>query len=109
MCTCCNLPLGVGVDLGMNVFKAQPFREQKNTFMIFYTLHFFNSCEEGIYAFRHHSSVVNDQSARLADALQTDLKKYYIPTAIICFGKILVGEVKPSQPQLSPSKTYRIK
>ena len=63
----------------------------------------------GIYAFRHHSSVDNDRSARLADAVQIDLKRAYIPTAIICFGKILVGEVKPSQPQLSPSKTSRIK
>ena len=63
----------------------------------------------GIYALRHHSSVDNDRSARLADALQIDSKKIYIPTALICFGKILVGEVKPTQPQLSPSKTSRIK
>ena len=58
-----------------------------------------------IYAFRHHSSVDNDRSARLTGTLQIDLKKIYIPTAIICFGKMLVGEVKPSQLQLSPSKT----
>ena len=62
-----------------------------------------------MYACRHHSLVDNDRSARLADALHIDLKKIYIRTAIIWFGKILVGEVKPSQPQLSPSKTSRIK